>query len=177
HRPPGRDELIDFPEPLAGTERPPGLAHALATVTDRWAELTGQYQVWWLFAPGFPPQAAFPAVELRWDDEAEPVRLLSPSDPADPCSSARAWGSPDRFYHYEARLGLVLVHWDNDTASEDADFWRTFRQDRVRRQWKSIRAYLRHRLHEWQADHPDAPPPREAAAPVPPDPPPPPRPA
>jgi hypothetical protein len=162
HRPPGRDELIDFPEPLAGSERPPGVAHALATVTDRWAELTGQYQVWWLFAPGFPPQAAFPAVELRWAGRTEPVRLLSPSEPADPHAYFRPPGSADRAFHYEVRLGLVLLHWDEATAGDDADFWRAFHRERVSRQWKSIRAYLRLRLREWQASHPDAPPPDEA---------------
>ena len=182
HRPPGRDELIDFPEPLQGMERPPGLASHVATVTDRWAEATGQYQVWWLFAPGFPPSAAFPTVELSWPDERPPEArnpppmmcampyieggnewIRSDFEPTNPRAYFRPPGSGDRYFHYEVRLGLVLLHWDEATARDNADFWRAFRRERVSRQWKSIRAYLRHRLAQFQAEHPDRPPPEYAS--------------
>jgi hypothetical protein len=55
---------------------------AVAGVTARWAEVTGQPQSWSLFAPEVGPDVAFVAVELRWDDDPLPVsapcRRLAP---------------------------------------------------------------------------------------------------
>jgi hypothetical protein len=49
-----------------------GAAHkaaaALTAVTERWAQLTGQWQGWSLFAPDLGDECPFPVVELRWDE-------------------------------------------------------------------------------------------------------------
>lgn len=195
HRPAQNDELTELPELASGTQCPSKVLGTVASALDRWAECTGQYQVWWLFAPHFPSQVAFPAVELRWDDDAlsdkgctsrvesltalahsgtvgpevasgqrvprPPVRLLSLFDPKDPRSYVRLPGSNDRLFHYEGRLGLLLTYWDDEAATKQQDEWRAAVRGRVQRQWKSIRAYLRWRLHEFRAQNPDVPEPKE----------------
>jgi hypothetical protein len=145
-----------------------------AAVTDRWAHLTGQIQAWWLFAPSFPEQATFPVVELRWDDTdqwgrpseasapSQPVRLHSVLEPADPRSYFRPPGSMDRLFHYEIRLGLLMTVWDQRSAEKYRFSWHTAVHDRVRRQWRSIRAYLRWQVQQFQQLHPELPSPRQA---------------
>ncbi len=49
-----------------------------------WAQLTGQDQAWSLFAPSVGKTTGFPAVLLRWDDDATPAvfaQLLAAGDP------------------------------------------------------------------------------------------------
>jgi len=165
HRVHQPDELTSFRElpPDAGNARP-GI-HLLAAITDRWVKLTGQYQMWWLFAPEFPPQATFPVVELHWDDPASglaPVRLPSSFEPADTASYFRPAGSDDRLFHYEVHLGLGLCYWDESAAAPETEAWRKHFRDVVRSQWKSMRAYLRWRTAEFLKQHPDLPPPDQA---------------
>src|SRR5258708_4470638 len=45
-----------------------GIAETLPALTRPYAELTGQWQGWSLFAPNVPRHAAFVAVEYRWAD-------------------------------------------------------------------------------------------------------------
>jgi hypothetical protein len=139
--------------------------------TSRWAGYTGQIQAWWLFAPEFPNQATFPTVELRWDDpessentESLPklVRLTSSLEPPDPQSYFRPWPSDDRLFHYEARLGLIMLPWHKELLEEEPELWREALQTRVQRQWRSMRAYLRWCVRRYQDDHPESPPPRQA---------------
>jgi hypothetical protein len=56
---------------LSQSEEKPGagdqVALAVQEIDYRWAELTGQYQCWWLFAIPLR-ESVFPLVELRWDD-------------------------------------------------------------------------------------------------------------
>jgi hypothetical protein len=139
------------------------LVDDIAQVTDRWAALTGQVQAWWLFAPDFPRQASFPLVELRWakDSSVSPVRLSSPQEPGDSGEYFRPPGSMDRYFHYEVRLGLIMLGWNEKSVADHPDEWRAAITDRVRRQWKSIRAYLRWRLAEYQREHPGVPSPQE----------------
>jgi hypothetical protein len=167
HRVHQSDELTGLRElpPDAAKSRP--AIHLLAAVTDRWAQLTGQCQMWSLFAPEFPPQATFPVVELCWDDPASglaPVRLLSSFEPADAASYFRPLSSDDRLFHYEVYLGLGLCYWDESAATSEteAEAWRKHFRDVARRQWKSMRAYLRWRTAQFLKQHPDLPPPDEA---------------
>jgi hypothetical protein len=167
HRVRVADEVTDLRELPAELLAPPPGVHELATITDCWAQLTGQYQMWWLFAPQVPPQATFPAVELRWDDlpgrEAlPPVRLLSPCEPADKTSYFRPPGSGDRLYHYEMHLALGAVFWNEQEAAPHADQWRALFREVVQMQWKSMRAYLRWRIRNFAAEHPELPSPDEA---------------
>jgi hypothetical protein len=162
HRVHRLDELTSYRELLAGTKNPSPVVHALASVTDCWSQLTGQYQMWWLFAPDFPPQATFPVVELRWDDPAlrlPPVRLQSSLEPADTASYFHLPGSADRLLHYEVNLGLGYAYWTEQDAASDPANWRRLHRDLVQSQWKSMRAYMRWRMNAHLAEHPDLPPP------------------
>ena len=160
HREVGRDEITDFRELPREMLVPRPIVEPLSAVTDRWAQLTGQYQMWWLFAPEFPPQATFPTVELRWPDRPS-VQLRSIFEPADPNAYCRLPGRNDRLFQYEVHLGLGLVYWNEAEARPQVDAWRDLYRSVVARQWKSMRAYLRWRLREYQAGHPDDPLPSE----------------
>jgi hypothetical protein len=156
------DEMTSFRELLAGTKNPRPVIHALASVTDCWAQLTGQYQMWWLFAPDFPQQATFPVVELRWDDAAlPPIRLLSPTEPANTASYFHPPDSTDRLLHYEVNLGLGYAYFDQAEAAEAPDKWRRRHFDMVSSQWKSMRAYMQWKTTRFLAQRPDLPPPDE----------------
>src|SRR5438105_4690212 len=177
HGDPEDGELSDSRTASArGTDSSPAqkLIDATSFLTDRWAHMTGQVQAWWLFAPGFPPQATFPVVELRWDDPdspgqshssepvPSPVRIHSVLEPADPSSYIRPPGSFDRLFHYEVRFGLLLTAWDEQTKDDKLyREWEDAVQDRVRRQWRSMRAYLRWRVRQFQESRPELPPPTQ----------------
>ena len=167
-----------------------------ASITDAWAQLTGQAQAWWLFAPDVPRSATFPIVELRWDDAEEsvpflasltaapatangiqgvilwsglypapafpPVRLRTVLEPNDLRCYFRPQSSFDRLFHYETRLGLIVSNCDKKTLAENAELWRSAFKERVRRQWRSMRAYLRWYVQHFQQEHPELPPPKQA---------------
>jgi len=160
--PPGQEEQGPFQNVI----------ETVAKATDFWSQSTGQAQAWWLFAPSFPKESTFPVVELRWDDGASstsasasaipPARLGSVIEPSDPQHYFRPPGSFDRLFHYEIRLGLIFWGWSAESLQEHPDLWREAVENRVRRQWKSMRAYLRWRVGRFQSEHPDLPPPRQA---------------
>jgi hypothetical protein len=167
HRVRGADEVTDLRELPAGMLSPPPGVRALAGITDRWSQVTGQYQMWWLFAPEVPPQATFPVVELSWHDLAgrdplPPIRLHSSWEPATKSSYFRPPGADDRLYHYEMHLGLGAVFWNEHDAAPHADQWRALFREIVQMQWKSMRAYLRWRIRQFVAEHSELPPPDEA---------------
>ncbi len=127
-----------------------------------WAQATGQLQAWWLFAPSFPTEATFPLVTLHWDQgESADVRLRCAEEPNDPTFYIRLPGSQDRLFHYEMRLGLVATAADADSLKQHTAEWRDLFKDRVGRQWKSMRAYMRWRTETYRKEHPDLPPPDE----------------
>ena len=162
HRALTHDELSELREVYPEQRLESPLIDVAASATDAWSRLTGQYQMWWLFAPRFPSQAVFPAVELRWGADAgsspihPPVSLRSTHDPADPRVYVRMPSSLDRLFHYEVRLASTLAYWNEaNVVPADQDAWRQFLRDCVHRQAKSISAYLRWRLRTWQAEHAD----------------------
>jgi hypothetical protein len=197
HGMPETDEVTDelnVPGPMEA-----GLAQDFINfvndTTSKYAQLTGQFQAWYLFAPRFPHQAVFPTVEFRWDEDLPPVRQLAaarppreegdepryppawaaalPADPGravelrsvlepdDPNRYFRPFGTWDRLLHYEFRLSLLFLYWTEDYFDSEPDGWSYAINDRVRRQWKSIRAYLRWRLDRFQQEHPELPPPKQ----------------
>jgi hypothetical protein len=167
HGQPDEGEVTD----LRRTPETPGsgglaqtVVNGVADLTDEWTFLTGQVQAWWLFAPDFPTQSAFPTVELRWDGSSEsrpPVRLYSVLEPENPQSYFRPPGSRDRQFHYEMRLGLIPVVWDEELIARYPDIWRQSLQTHVRRQCKSMCAYLDWRVEQYRHEHPDVPAPTE----------------
>jgi hypothetical protein len=178
HGDPEEGELSDSRTgPARGAESGPvqNSIDAANFVLERWEHLTGQIQAWWLFAPGFPPQATFPVVELRWDDPDTairsnsvepthpPVRLHSLLEPQNTKSYARLPGSFDRLFHYEIRFGLLMTLWDDKPKDATVyGIWEDAIRDRVQRQWRSMRAYLRWRVRAFQEEHPDRPMPTQA---------------
>ncbi len=140
--------------------------HVAAGITDAWTYLTGQVQAWWLFAPDVPRASTFPIVELRWDDDTEsptvpPVRLRTILEPSDPQAYFHPPSSFDRLFHYEARLGLIFSNWNEQTLAQNPEYWRGAIKDRVRRQWRSTRAYLRWYVQYVQREHPELGPPKQ----------------
>jgi hypothetical protein len=135
---------------------PPGqnAIEGLAMVTDRWLEVTGQLQGWSLFAPTFPPQAGFVVVELRWNDGKSPVSLSSRFEPEDPLHYFRFPDFDGRLFNFESRLCILPNYKTRQAVSEDPEGWKKLITERVRTQWKSIRAYLRWRCRD-QVSPPD----------------------
>jgi hypothetical protein len=60
------------------------------------------------------------------------------------------------------RLGLILLSWGEIPLESSPDEWRQAIHDRVRRQWRSQRAYLQWRVRQFQHEHPELPPPQQA---------------
>jgi hypothetical protein len=173
HGEPEQGELSDSrsgPAQAGGSGPAQCALEVVGGLTDRWAHLTGQMQAWWLFAPSVPSQATFPVVELRWDDPDgpvqnsivahPPVRLQTVLEPSDTHAYFRPPGSFDRLFHYEIRLGLIFTAWDESLRQRFP--WSSLVEERVRRQWRSMRAYLRWRVHQFEREHPDLPSPRQA---------------
>jgi hypothetical protein len=139
---------------------------SLTRVTAWWAEVTGQLQGWALYAPHVPTQAAFVAIELRWDEDpcwpAETPREMLPSEiePHTAAAYFRPFGT-FRLPAYEANLSLPMWSYDREAAAQEAEIWRQRLADAVRKQWRPIEAYLRHRLRGYERDHPRSPPPQQ----------------
>jgi hypothetical protein len=91
-----------------------------------------------------------------------PVRLRTVLEPSDPRRYFRPQSSFDRLFHYETRLGLIASNCNKQTLAENTELWRSAFKERVRRQWRSMRAYLRWYVHHFQQEHPEAPPPKQA---------------
>jgi hypothetical protein len=141
-------------------------ARMLARLTGRWAELTGQLQGWALYAPCVPTQAAFAAVELRWDDDprwpaaAPRQMLLSEVEPPEVSAFFRPFGT-FRLPAYEAHLSLPLWSWNRETPAPPPEVWHRRLAEAVGNQSTPIEAYLAQRLRAFVQDHPELPPPKQ----------------
>lgn len=146
----------------------------LATVMDRYGELTGLWQGWALFAPNVPTTSSFLAVEFQWSADRDrctlasatqgvpqtSVKLLSKFEPADLTSFwSPAWHDV-RLYNYEWRLAALASVFDRPTgqaptteglAAQRELFVQLFRRER-----KQFLAYLRMRLCDHLTEHPGA---------------------
>jgi hypothetical protein len=145
--------------------RPPDLFEEASldvqAITQRWAQLTGQYQAWWLFAVPLK-DATFPLVELHWQDEQKypTVRIHAFEEPSDPAAYFHA-PAGDRLLHYEMNLALVYNPWDPKELASEPDFYLAICMDRARDRWQPVLAYVQWRLRLYQREHPDAPLPTE----------------
>jgi hypothetical protein len=153
------DELTDARAGSTRTDEQAERHKALEFINDgllTYARATGQIQAWWLFAPSFPEESTFPLVTLHWaQGQQKDVRLYCSQEPEDPTYYVRLPGSRDRLFHYEMRLGLVDIGLRDETLEQYRPIWRDVYQTRVRRQWKSIRAYVRWRAETFAKEHPD----------------------
>jgi hypothetical protein len=136
----------------------------ISLVSDRWMEATGQLQGWSLFAPTFPPQGGFVAVQFRWNDGSSEV-LKSSFEPPDPAHYFRPPGTYGRLFNYESRFVILPDFWPAAMLGPEGGpgglEWREAITRRVRVQWKSIRAYLRWQRDRYVNEHPKGPPPME----------------
>lgn len=138
-------------------------AEVLTGLTKRWSEVTGQPQNWSLFSPNVAEYMPFVAVEFRWEDSSgqslhPPLLLLSDNEPTDPRSFFRIGQA--RLRKYESYLDVVLK--TNDKPPDEvADLWRERIEERVRKDWDAMHAYLRWRLRVFQSRYPELPPPRQ----------------
>jgi hypothetical protein len=158
--------------------------------TTRWyARRTGQEQAWSLFAPNTADWSSFPAVEFRWYDDPEPLRpekgglaplalaggpallprdmarapgpvrliWLSANEPADRRCFVR-WGGY-RIRRFETALETCLRQ--QGTHEETMSEWEEAIRNRVHRERYEIAVFLRWKLRQLRAQHPDWPPPRQ----------------
>jgi hypothetical protein len=155
-------------------EKPGAIEHAALAVQEvdyRWAELTGQYQCWWLFALPLR-ESTFPLVELRWDDpNRAPVQLHAFQEPTDPASFFRPPDVRDRRFHYDANVCLSYSPWHAELQARARAWWPgpwfdyvryvDAQMKRARGRWPSILAYMEWRVRLWRSEHPDEAPPQE----------------
>jgi hypothetical protein len=99
--------------------------------------------------------------DFRQVPALQPVRLHTVLEPKDPRHYFRPQSSFDRLFHYEIRLGLIVSNWNEQTLGETPEFWRKAFKERVRRQWRSIRAYFRWYVQHFQQENPELPPPKQ----------------
>jgi hypothetical protein len=142
------------------------------SVAKRYAQATAQPQGWSLFAPDVAEEITFPAVEVRWDDPAKPGRrpapvmpyapevLLSDNEPRDIRRYLRL--GHFRLRRYESYVGVVLKPAAGETEDERNARWRDRIRDYMRREWDTVRAYLRWRWQAYVREHPERPEPRQA---------------
>jgi hypothetical protein len=106
------------------TEKTGHLWHLMEHVaqTDKmWAQATGQFQIWSLFAPTIGRECVFPALELRWDDEAtsaaalaRPLSLLAAAGPLEAACLGEATDMAANM-----PLGPELARCENEPADLD----------------------------------------------------------
>lgn len=152
---PADGPLLDKPDgaPPDAVDR---AADLVRNVTQRWANLTGQYQSWWLFAVT-PHDSTFPHVELRWQEPGRaPVHLDALQEPVDTASYFRLPGGSDRLFHYEMNVEITYRPYDEQFMKTPQRYLQ-----RAQERWPAVLAYLKWRLGQWQAEHPEAPPPSE----------------
>jgi hypothetical protein len=133
----------------------------LMAVDTMWAQLTGQLQVWSLFAPTIGRECVFPAVELRWDDAAPPPELvLSDNEPADLLHYVRIGNF--RLRRYENNFVLILRPRTDETMPETNERWRDAIQNHVADYAQIIEGYLRWHVARVMARQPSREMPKQA---------------
>lgn len=145
-------------------------AEGAGAALDFWSEVSGQEQGWALFAPGFPPYAAVPAVEFRFEGGASDTSL-SPYEPADKLSPGyRPPLVSNRPFNVEAQMMYPVWFAPPEAvlarsaapaeADQRAAMYRGLPD--VVRAWRGpVRAYLAWRLNAYRASNPDRPRPAE----------------
>jgi hypothetical protein len=158
-----RDSLDRTAALPKATSEPAARSRGILWATDRWGEVTGQWQGWAMFAPNVPTSSYFLTTTLRWNEAgadrvSQQIELPSPFEPIEP---QRYWMpalTSARRFNFEWRLTLAIEicrareqaqQSGGETAKFD-DQWRQW----MARQAEPLRAYARVRHHEWLAEHP-----------------------
>jgi hypothetical protein len=141
------------------------LVETLTGLTERWSALTGQPQNWGLFAPGVAAECPFVAVELHWDDGVidlaahPPELLLSDNEPPDVARYFR-WGN-FRLRKFESYLDVVLNAYERESADARARRWQGQIEEHLRKEWNTVRTYLKWRSDRFLQLHPNRAEPRQ----------------
>ena len=148
------------------TSDPSAASAGIVWFSDRWSEVTGQWQGWAMFAPNVPTSSYFLATTLRWNGAApwrapREIVLPSPFEPADPNSYFIPALATSRRFNFEWRLALGIEICKSREQAErrggETTQFDTQLREWMARQAEPLRAYARVRMHEWSADHPAAP--------------------
>jgi hypothetical protein len=108
---------------------------------------------------------ALEAVALRAAATRKPVMphapelMLSDNEPRDVNSYLRL--GLFRLRKYESNLDVVLKKKENETEQQKKERWLRKIEDKMRRDWDCILAYLKWRKEAFKRAHPDLPPPRQ----------------
>lgn len=154
-------EWLDPPGAMTKEETKIGRLYAwLGERTDWWGRRAGQEQGWSLFAPDVVDWTSFPAVELRWDEDAAPgkaahapVRLLSENEPSNRRRFVRI--GKFRLRKFESNFEMDLR---SGVSAADLESHIERKVDRKR---DEILVYLRLRWRQYSRAHPDAPTPAQ----------------
>jgi hypothetical protein len=161
------EEAVEAAAP--GWTRKEGPAHEtvekVMTILKHYEQATGQPQRWSLFAPDVAEDVTFPAVEMRWEEPGakealapEPEVLRSANEPEDLHRYMRLGNF--RLRRYETNVGVVLTPHADETEEEMKARWRAGIQNYLRKDWDTVRAYLRWRWQAYVREYPDRPEPR-----------------
>jgi hypothetical protein len=160
------------PDLFEGKGRTHAALREVERVTQRWEEMTGQAQLWQLFAPDVADVIPFLAVELRWDDDrlpdddaervlpapCPPVLLLSDNEPADPACFFRV--GRFRLRRYETTFDLTPPPGGGRFDPRGAD-WAAAVERVTRAEAEPLLAYLRWRQAAFQRQRPELPTPTQ----------------
>jgi hypothetical protein len=133
--------LSALSENWQGSRLPTALA-ALGSLSDGWVQLSGQGQVWRLFAPQVQTRALFVRIETESPAPGVRSQLASCFEP-----DASGWylhlpGGGDRLFLVESELVWPLVAWDPDLQRKEPEQWYDYLVQSVRAKWRAYRTYL-----------------------------------
>ncbi|MBX9678585.1 MAG: hypothetical protein K2X38_07455 [Gemmataceae bacterium] len=129
--------------------------HAAHDLTRRYAEVTGQFQTWCLFAPSIGRECVFLSLELNFADGRKQVRLRSDNEPPNPTSYLRVGNF--RLRRIENNLTLTLREWEGETDEDKKKRWASKIKEFIDEYERILAAYLRWRVNAWQVEHPGEP--------------------
>jgi hypothetical protein len=129
--------------------------HTAHNLSRRYAEATGQFQTWCLFAPSIGRECVFLAIELNFADGRKSVRLISDNEPADLARYVRIGNF--RLRRIENNLTLTLREWEGETDEDKKKRWGNKIKEFIDEYERILAAYLRWRINGWQTLHPDQP--------------------
>jgi hypothetical protein len=130
-------------------------ADMAGNVLDIWAELSGQEQGWKMFVPGIPPYSLFTAVEFRFPD-GEVVQIRSEFEPTDLHNPpVRPPLVRNRRYNFESQFTLPGWYSCPESLALQPVMWSQDLPKAIQDQHLQIIAWMKWRLSQYLATHPD----------------------
>ena len=135
------------------------LSNTARDISFRYTHLTGQEQIWSLFAPGAWRSSSFVAVELRWDPDKPGELLLSPNEPESLDNYFRL--GLFRWRRAESQITLTLLPDPCEPPEITKTRWAGDIVEHVRAYHDLIHAFLDWRWRQYLAEHPGTATPQE----------------